>query len=81
MRITTEQLADAISRGFVMPDTPHTLDGFAEACYDGNSYADLKDCMTAEPDKTDMETWGIGKSEWRNAQRMAIENAMYWAAE
>ena len=81
MKLNSTQLADATAKGFKVPLKPHSLSGFAEAVYDDNSYTDVCNCLTAAPDKTDMKTWDITVAEWRSAQVLAIENAMYWAAE
>lgn len=74
MKLTREQYADALSRGF----TPHQhkLSGFAEACYDMNSYDDIKECKTSPVDRVDCKTWQIDKDAWREAQVEAIETAM-----
>lgn len=77
MTLTTEQFNDAIARGFTAPTKPARLSGFAEACYDMNSYADICDCKSSPADTTDMATWEISEDEWRAAQTDAIEAAMF----
>jgi hypothetical protein len=32
---------------------------FAEACYNQNSFEELKDARIEEADETDMKTWGL----------------------
>lgn len=75
MKLSAEQYADAKARGFSALKRS-SLDGFAEACYDQNSYDDLKDCKTARPDTADMREWDLSAQEWRDAQAEAIEAAM-----
>lgn len=49
--------------------------GFAEACYDQNSIAELQACLNAtEPDVTDMKNWGITADQWKEAITAALED-------
>ncbi len=75
MKITLEQYDDAVLRGFTAKH--HNLTGFAEACYNDNTYNELKNVKTDEPDEHGMREWEITPSEWRAAQIEAIEYAMY----
>jgi len=43
---------------------------FAVACADQNT---LEELQNADPDKTDMETWGLNWEEWHDAIGAAIE--------
>lgn len=50
------------------------LNGFAEACYDMNTVADLEFAMTQrQADKTDCETWRITPTQWRAAIAEALD--------
>lgn len=48
------------------------LNGFAEACYEQNSVADMANFETADADETDMKNWDIDEEEWREAQKKAL---------
>lgn len=41
------------------------LTGFAEACYDQNTEADLVAALAGQADETDCKTWGITAEQWR----------------
>ena len=44
------------------------LTGFAEACYDENSIAELEEALKLRAaDKTDCENWKITPTQWRAA--------------
>ena len=44
------------------------LSGFAEACYDQNTFGDLIDSLLERTaDKTDCTTWKISAADWREA--------------
>lgn len=75
MKLTKEMYQDAKSLGF--KPKSHNLDGFAEACFKGNVYADIRGCRTDPADATDMAAWGLTEQEWRYEQVQAIELAMY----
>jgi hypothetical protein len=50
------------------------LNGFAEACYDMNTVADLEVALTQrQADKTDCETWKITATQWRAAIAEALD--------
>ena len=74
MKLTAKQYTEAEYQGL----TPywHKLGGFAEACYNQNSFEDLKYFQKAVADKGDCEQWGLTDQEWRDAQQQAIELAM-----
>ena len=49
------------------------LTGFAEACYEQNSIAELKSCQRQRAaDKTDCAEWSITPTEWRAAIAEAL---------
>lgn len=52
---------------------------FAAACYETNSINELLhfDTATLADAQADMEQWGITFDEWRQAQREALELAMF----
>lgn len=83
MKITTREQFDALTAKGLRPfnhrwgDEP--AERFAEACYDTNSVAELInfDTATLADARADMEQWGITLDEWRQAQREALELAMY----
>lgn len=56
----------------------YKLTGFAEACYDNNTYEDLVTGLDADADAVDCEAWGISGKEWQESIRQALEVAMYW---
>jgi hypothetical protein len=58
------------------------LTGFAEACYDTNSVAELEAAMKQRAaDKTDCEEWKITPTQWRAAIAEALEAKKADAAE
>jgi len=46
---------------------------FADACYTMNTIDELREALTEEPDRIDMETWGLSESEWRQQIEAAID--------
>lgn len=57
---------------------PHRLSGFAEACYDQNSVAELLDAyLRRRADAVDCSEWRITPTEWRAAIREALEQRAY----
>ena len=49
------------------------LSGFAEACYDQNTFGDLIDCLLERTaDKADCATWKISATDWRKAIGLAL---------
>lgn len=48
------------------------LTGFAEACFNDNSVAELREALAGPADATDCETWGISADEWRAAIEQAL---------
>lgn len=53
--------------------TQENQDAFKEACYDMNSIDELiKGLARMSADKTDMKTWNITATEWRNALSGAL---------
>lgn len=65
-----------LNRGLKAQD--HSLNGFAEACYDDGSFEDLASALNNEADATDCKTWNISAEEWRESIKQALEVAMYW---
>ena len=58
------------------------LTGFAEACYDTNSIAELEAALKQRAaDKTDCQTWNITPTQWRAAIAEALEAKKAKAAE
>ena len=50
------------------------LTGFAEACYDTNTVAELEEALKQRAaDKTDCEEWKITPTQWRAAIAEALE--------
>lgn len=50
------------------------LTGFAEACYDQNTIAELEDALKQRAaDKTDCANWGITPTQWRAAISEALD--------
>jgi len=45
---------------------------FAAACYNDNTIAELEKALADGPDATDMATWGLSESEWREQVRQAL---------
>jgi len=85
MRLTKQQFDYLVSRG-LRPfdhgrwwDEDNPAEQFAAACYATNSVAELINFDTAPlaAAQADMEQWGITLDEWRQAQREALELAMY----
>lgn len=48
------------------------LTGFAEACYDQNTIADLEAALAGAADPVDMAEWSLSEQEWRDAIATAI---------
>jgi hypothetical protein len=44
-----------------------TLNGFAEACYNQNSIAELINALRGEPDEADCKEWNMSRQDWRDA--------------
>ena len=51
----------------------HDLGGFAEACYDQNSVAELISALAGDADEADMESWDLDADEWRKAIEQALK--------
>lgn len=51
---------------------------FAEACFNSNSYNELKDFINSEIDETDLKTWNISGEECRDCKKDALELAMHY---
>lgn len=79
MELTTASYEAALALGlkpqFHYGDC-NALSPFGAACFNDNSFSDLRDFQTATPDKTDMKNWNLDVQEWRDAQQEAIEHAM-----
>ncbi len=45
---------------------------FAAACYDQNSIAELEEALRDGPDQTDMETWNLSETEWKEQIEEAL---------
>lgn len=75
MELTQAQFNELQAAG--LKATNHNLDGFAEACYDLNTYSDICGFQSTDPDEYDMREWEITADEWRNAQKQALEKAMF----
>ena len=56
----------------------HSLDGFAEACYDDNNYEDLVTALDSIADAIDCKAWDITPREWTESVKQALEMYMYW---
>ena len=41
-----------------------SLDGFSEACHNDNTIAELVEALENSDCESDMDNWGIDKSEW-----------------
>ncbi|MGP5041090.1 hypothetical protein [Psychrobacter celer] len=65
-----------VNKGFKAQD--HALNGFAEACYDDGSYAELITAIGNEADATDCKAWSVSAEEWEESIKQALEVAMYW---
>lgn len=83
MKINSREQFDALIAKGLRPfdhrwgDEP--AEQFASACYETNSVAELLNFDTAAlaDAQADMEQWGITFDEWRQAQREALELAMF----
>lgn len=76
MQLTVNQYETLVNMGLTA--TVNNINGFAEACFDQNSFDELINYSIATADTTDMETWDIDESEWRDAQKTALQRAMFW---
>ena len=74
--LNQSQYNTLVTKGLKAQD--HSLSGFAEACYDDNSYEDLVAALDNEADATDCETWNISAEEWGDSIKQSLEVAMYW---
>lgn len=74
--LNQSQYNTLVAKGLKAQD--HSLSGFAEACYDDNSYEDLVAALDNEADATDCETWNINAEEWGDSIKQSLEVAMYW---
>lgn len=64
-----ESYARQLSNGFYDVD----LDGFAAACFNDNTIAELRASLQSRSaDKTDCETWKITATHWRGAIECAL---------
>ena len=82
MKVTREQFDALVAKGlkpFNHRWSDEPAEQFAAACYETNSVAELInfDTATLADAQADMEQWGITLDEWRQAQREALELAMY----
>jgi hypothetical protein len=75
MELNQQQYNTLIAQG--LKPTRHNLIGFAENCYDGNNFDELKGFATDHPDETELTAWEFSGSDWRYAQKEALEFAMY----
>ena len=58
----------------------HKLEGFAEACVNGNSIMELITAIESRSsDKIDCRNWQITPTQWRAAIREALEFRIYLA--
>ena len=55
----------------------HSLNGFAEACYDDNNYEDLVNALDSVADAADCKNWHITAQEWKESIKQALEVSMY----
>lgn len=76
MKLTQPQFDTLTAKG--LKPQKHAIAGFAEASFDDNSVESLLDFNEATPDRADMDAWEIDADQWRNAQREALETAMYY---
>ena len=65
-----------VAKGLEAQD--HSLNGFAEACYNDGSFEELVTALDNEADATDCKDWGINAEEWKESIKQALEVAMYW---
>ena len=49
------------------------IEKFIDACADTNSLTELISALSGDVDKTDMATWGLSPSEWRDAITKAVD--------
>lgn len=56
----------------------HSLNGFAEACYDDGNFEELAIALDSAADTTDCKNWDISAEEWKESINQALEVAMYW---
>lgn len=65
-----------VNKGFKAQD--HSLSGFAEACYNDNSYEELVTGLDDGANNVDCKAWDITAQEWKESIKQALEVAMYW---
>ena len=65
-----------LSKGVQAQD--HSLTGFAEACYDDNTYEDLVTALDSEANVIDCKAWDITAQEYKESIKQALEVAMHW---
>ena len=74
--LTQAQYNTLLNQGFKAQD--HSLNSFAEACYDDGSFEELATALDNDADTTDCQSWGISGEEWKESIKQALEVAMYW---
>lgn len=74
--LNQSQYNTLVAKGLKAQD--HSLSGFAEACYDYNTYDDLVTALDNDADPADCKAWDIDTQEWRESIKQALELAMYW---
>ena len=65
-----------VNKGFKAQN--HSLNGFAEACYDDGNFEELAIALDSAADTTDCKNWDISAEEWKESIKKALEAAMYW---
>lgn len=60
-----------------LKSSDESISGFAEACYDDNSFEDLVTGLDAKADATDCKAWSISAEEWKDGIKQALQLAMY----
>lgn len=45
---------------------------FAEACFEQNTTAELRDALTGSADAVDCLIWGLTEAEWRQQIKLAL---------
>ncbi len=77
MQLTETEYNEALQLGFIADCARLPVNSFAEACYNSNSFNEIKYCKTEEADECDCKNWNITPDEWREHQIMAICHAMF----